>query len=91
MCDVSLWIQILNVNNKWINNGILWLQTGGIWRLAEILRALSPFRQSDAPLRLEQQLVRRPGDFSFSFTRTRIISRLQKKEETQKPLVLSSY
>ncbi|XP_053544177.1 vezatin isoform X3 [Ictalurus punctatus] len=31
-------------------------RTGGIWRLAEILRALSPFRQSDAPLRLEQQL-----------------------------------
>ncbi|KAB5542156.1 hypothetical protein PHYPO_G00088210 [Pangasianodon hypophthalmus] len=29
---------------------------GGIWRLAEILHSLSPFRQSGAPLQLEQQL-----------------------------------
>ncbi|KAG7320239.1 hypothetical protein KOW79_016092 [Hemibagrus wyckioides] len=31
-------------------------RAGGIWRLAEILRSLSPFRQSRAPLQLEQQL-----------------------------------
>ncbi|XP_060758935.1 vezatin [Neoarius graeffei] len=31
-------------------------RAGGIWRLAEILRPLSPFGQSDAPLQLEQQL-----------------------------------
>ncbi|XP_046729847.1 vezatin isoform X1 [Silurus meridionalis] len=29
---------------------------GGIWKLAEILQSLNPFRQSDAPLQLEQQL-----------------------------------
>ncbi|KAK3517856.1 hypothetical protein QTP70_021007 [Hemibagrus guttatus] len=31
-------------------------RAGGIWRLAEILRSLNPFRQSSAPLQLEQQL-----------------------------------
>ncbi|GAA6100249.1 vezatin isoform X2 [Tachysurus ichikawai] len=31
-------------------------RAGGIWRLAEILRSLSPFRQSGASLQLEQQL-----------------------------------
>ncbi|TSK13133.1 Vezatin [Bagarius yarrelli] len=32
-------------------------RTGGVWKLAEILCSWSPFRQSGAPLQLEQQLI----------------------------------
>lgn len=64
----------------WTDSQMMCLQAGGIWRLVEILHSLSPFRQSGAPLQLEQQVVRRPTDLSHLHTHLyyHVIAQLKK-------------